>query len=198
MSTQSSHLSSICPSLDFTWPPSPDSGLYFYAVVVQLDSESSPQQLVRIPKHNTLNRTRRKKGYDDAVFSLFQSFVNCDGLIHGVETTVTLRDDFCSLSVARASRTKMPTGLPGVPLISLSRESRAHKRRGDASAAPRTPALFPFSIQMCRRPVAATHSSESFGEPTVTSHVGVLHPPPPDRSTPRVTNPKGLFSQNRV
>lgn len=61
VSTQSTHLSPIYPSFDFTCPPFPYSGLYFNAVVVQLDSESSPQQPVEIPKHNTLNRTRRNK-----------------------------------------------------------------------------------------------------------------------------------------
>lgn len=89
-----------------------------------------------------------------------------------LETTVTLRDDFC------ASRTKMPAGLPGVPFISLSRQSGAHKRGGRRLCSPAHSDIIPFLDPDVspRRPAAATHSSESFGEPTVTSRVGV--PPP--------------------
>lgn len=158
----------IWPSLDLYRPLSPSC----LVSLVQLSSKSAPQQLLKIPTHtrsrNKKQHTRRQ-GYDGADFSLFQSFVNCDGLVHGVGED---RDTFPwrRLLVCPCARpARVPLYIP------FSGRAKVRLRCGSAQSniipffwAP--PDVSPLDPWLPRTP------SESFGEPTLTSHVGVHLP----------------------
>lgn len=138
----------IWPSLDLYRPLSPSC----LVSLVQLSSKSAPQQLLKIPRHtrsrNKKQHTRRQ-GYDGADFSLFQSFVNCDGLVHGVEKREILsREDVCS-SVPVLDLQEFPFIFP-----------LADERRFESAAAAHSPTLFPFSEppQMCRLSTRGCHA----------------------------------------
>lgn len=200
MSTQSTHLSSTCPSLDFTWPPFPYSGLYFNAVVVQLDSESSPQQPVEIPEHNTLDQDSTEKKDTMMQFSPFPkvSWIATDWSMVWRRQLLCVTISAPSLSRAPPAP-KCPQDFQEFRLFPF----RVKVERTSGGETPLQPRALTrhYSLSRSRCVASKTRGCHALLQIVRWTHSDVTcrrSPPPRDRSTPRVTNPKGLFSKNRV
>lgn len=162
--------------------------------LVQASSESEPRQLLNIPRHTrSKNQTTKKSTHTTTrirwcSFLPFPEFRQLrrtgpwraeDGDSFCVKTSCSTRNS-CVYFFPLASHAERTSG-GSTPVRQRADRHDSLRRPPDVS-----PLLDP---RLPRTP------SETFAEPTPTSHVGVPLPPHISSFAPHVTNPKGLFAQ---